>query len=299
MLIRARPRRGLTLVELLVALVVAGVVFALVATISAREQRLVGDIAADASLDQQLREGASVFPIDVRGAAPGDIREAGDSSIELRTTIASAVVCDTSGGALVLPPATAGATATASTSSSIAAGDTAWLFTPGDSIDDWQPHAIIGTVASSTGPCAPGGPALDPGTRALARKAIRLGVAPPRAAIGMPLRVTRPLRFSLYRSGGGWYLGARDWNTTSGRFNTIQPVSGPFLSAASAGPMLEYVDNAGVRLTTPVSDPKRIALIRIVLRGQTKTIMRALGAGATNQKRSDSAVVAVMLRNRD
>jgi hypothetical protein len=106
-----------------------------------------------------------------------------------------------------------------------------------------------------------------------------------RTVIGMPLRVTRPLRFSRYRSPDGWYLGARDWNTTSGRFNSIQLVSAPFLSASSSGPMLEYADRTGTPLPTPVPDPKRIALIRIVLRGQTKAIMRALGAGGINQKR--------------
>ncbi len=55
------------------------------------------------------------------------------------------------------------------------------------------------------------------------------------------MRVTRPIRYSLYHaSDGSWYLGARDWNDASARFNTIQPLAGPFRSPG-AGPALSLV----------------------------------------------------------
>ena len=68
--------------------------------------------------------------------------------------------------------------------------------------------------------------------RSAARVVITLDAGPqPKSMIGAPVRFTRPVRYSLYRAADGdWYLGEREWNPTTVRFNTIQPVSGPFLS---------------------------------------------------------------------
>jgi hypothetical protein len=119
------------------------------------------------------------------------------------------------------------------------------------------------------------------------------------AAIGAPVRVTRPLRYSLYRGGdGAWYLGEKDWSTASGRFNTIQPVSGPFLSAAAGGLTFAYLDSAGASIAAPVVDPTSIAAIRITLRGQTRNVTRVLGSAASTGHRVDTATVTVLLHNR-
>src|SRR5439155_17735466 len=94
---RVVRRRGVTLIELIVAMVVGGVALALIASISVRQQRLYADLADRAALASQLRQASTVLPIELRGAssAGGDIREARDTAIELRASIASAVVCDT------------------------------------------------------------------------------------------------------------------------------------------------------------------------------------------------------------
>jgi hypothetical protein len=115
----------------------------------------------------------------------------------------------------------------------------------------------------------------------------------------MPVRVTRPVRYSLYRAGDGlWYVGEKDWNTSAARFNTIQPVSGPFLSAASGGLTFMYLDSTGVPLAAPVVDPTTIAAIRVRLRGQTRNVSRVLGSAASTGKRVDTSIVAVLLHNR-
>src|SRR5262249_4542524 len=118
-------RAGLTLVELMAAVAVAGIVLAVLAVIALRQQRIFLALAADAALTGQLRDAASVLPMDLRGAAvrSGDLREATDTSIEVRETLASAVVCDTVGAAVVLPPAVAGAPTYAGTIGPIEAGD--------------------------------------------------------------------------------------------------------------------------------------------------------------------------------
>ena len=106
---RAAPaRRGMTLVELVVALVIAGVLLSLIASISLRQQRVYADLADATALSGQLREAAAILPIDLRAVASGagDIRNGGalDTAIEIRATIATAIVCDTSASGVVLAP---------------------------------------------------------------------------------------------------------------------------------------------------------------------------------------------------
>ena len=304
MLTRSMPaRRGTSIIEVVIAMVVGAVVLSLVTTISVRQQRLFTDVTDGVALSGQLREAATILPIDLRGVsvASRDIREARDTSIELRATIASAVVCDTITNGLVFSPVDAGASAYASYLTTIDVGDTAWVLTPTDSVDDWQPFRIETVGTSAPKQCAATGPRLSDSVRALPRVSIGLSTPPSslNAAIGTAVRVTRPLRYSLYRaSDGAWYIGEKDWNTSTARFNTIQPVSGPFLPAASGGLTFTYLDTAGTPIPIPVTDPLAIAAIRVSLRGQTRNVSRVLGSAASTGKRADTTAVTVLLHNR-
>src|SRR5205814_6910606 len=132
-------------------------------------------------------------------------------SIELRSSIATAVVCDTLGGSIVLAPASSGATAFAGYLTAIAPGDTAWLLVRGDTADAWTPYTVSSASSTAPGACGPLGPQLNAAARASNRVAIRLSIAAPIPILaGSVLRVTRPVRYSLYRGGDGrWYLGQR------------------------------------------------------------------------------------------
>lgn len=299
---RRRTRGGVTLLELVVAIVVGGVVLALVASICVRQQRIYADVAGAAAMSAQLRDAAAVLPIDLRAAASGagDIREARDTSIELRGTIASAVICDTVAGNLVLAPAIAGAETFSSFLTSVAAGDTAWVFAAGDSANAWQAFRVAASGGVAAGVCASIGPALSDVARGAPRVAIRLDASPSGASlIGTIVRITRPLRYSLYRGSDDlWYLGERDWNNESLRFNPIQPVSGPYLSAAGGGLTFQFLDSAGALLATPVADTRGISLVQIELRAEAKTATRVLSAAGAVAHRSDSLSLVVLLRNR-
>jgi len=302
MLIRALPsRRGVSLVELIVAITLGGVVLALVASISVRQQRLYADVAARGALSAQLRQAETILPIELRGVAPraGDIREARDTSIEFRATLSSAVVCDTQPGALVLTPADAHHTTFASYLTPIGVGDTAWLFIATDSVDYWRPLAVAQAAIATLGSCARLGPRLPANLLTASRTVVRLASpVPMETAIGSVIRVTRPVRYSLYKGGDArWYLGQRDWNALTSRFNTVQPVSGPFSSPSARGLAFEYFDSAGTQLSVPVANTKAIASIRASMRGQSNIVMRAFARGAQG-KSADSASVAVALRNR-
>jgi prepilin-type N-terminal cleavage/methylation domain-containing protein len=299
---RARSRHGATLLELLVVMIVGGIALGLLAAISTRQQRTLADVADATALSSQLREAASILPIDLRGlsVSAGDLREARDTAIEFRGTIASAVICDTTPHGVVLAPATPGGGPFSGFLASPDVGDTAWILRPNDSLDVWWPYRISTAASATPGACLPLGPSLSTTARTLSRSSITFDASPPLAdLIGAPLRITRPFRYSLYRASDNlWYLGARDWNSTALRLNTIQPVSGPYLSAAQGGLRFQYLDTSGVTLPTPIADAGAISLIRIDIRGQTRSLARVLGSGQAPIKRTDSATSLILMHNR-
>jgi hypothetical protein len=287
-------------VELMAAVAVAGVVLAVVAGIALRQQRTFVALSADAALAGQLRDAASMLPMDLRGAAvgAGDVHEATDTSIEVRETIASAVVCDTLGPSIVLAPSGTHATTFAGTIATVHAGDTAWVLAPDDSVPTWHARRVTGVGASHAGQCIPGGPHLAGASLVASRTTLSLDSAPqPTALVGRPLRITHPIRYSLYRSSDdSWYLGVRDWNSTTSKFNAIQPVAGPF--EPSGTPVFRWYDTTGALLATPVAWRDRIALVRIDLRGRTRGADRILGSSHDNGPRADSVTISVSVRNR-
>ncbi|HEY4215570.1 MAG TPA: prepilin-type N-terminal cleavage/methylation domain-containing protein [Gemmatimonadaceae bacterium] len=297
-----RHRRGVTLIELLVVMTIGGLALGLVASIGVREQRVVGDLTDASALSGQLRDASAILPIDLRAASAsaGDIREARDTAIELRGTIATGVVCDTAAHTLVLAPTSSGSDSFSGSIVPIDAGDTAWMLTVTDSTDAWLPTRVSSATTVKGAQCAATGPWLSTSNRTVSRVGIVVDAAAPLTSlIGTPIRVTRSMRFSLYRaSDNAWYLGERDWNAASQKFNTIQPVSGPFLSAASHGLWFRYQDSLGTPLVSPVSDTRAIALIGVELRGQTRSAVRILGEAQTTGKRADSSMLSISVRNR-
>jgi prepilin-type N-terminal cleavage/methylation domain-containing protein len=294
-------RGGLTLVELMATVAVAGVVLAIIAGVALRQQRTFAALSADAALAGQLRDAASVLPSDLRSAAVGadDLREATDTSIEIRETLASAVVCDTLAHAVVLAPFAGTAATFAGAMAPIQGGDTAWIFSTDDSSHPWRGHAVLAAGSTHAGQCIAGGPRIDAALLAAPRTTLTLDSVPaPQMLVGRPVRVTRPIRYSLYRaSDANWYLGARDWNDASARFNTIQPLAGPFRSPGS-GPVFRWFDSTGAALASPVSRRDHVAFVRIDLRGQTHSADRVLGSASNGGPRADSVSISVAVRNR-
>ena len=294
MLIR---RSGFTLPELLIALVGASVLFAVIASIALRQQRLFAELSGDAATTAHLREVIATLPIDLRAVSPaaGDIRDARDTALEVRATIASAVVCDTAGRSLVLGPAQSGAETFNENLTAVAANDTAWLLDVHDTLESWIPRRITSVSSMSIARCAYGGPASTGAP--FAAMSLALDTLGP-ARVGTVLRVTRPVRYSLYRSSdGSWQLGGRDWNPSVLRLNSVQPVAGPLLPASARGLVFSYLDGSGGVVARPTDSSAGLALIRIVARAQSSVPLRVLGANNT-ARRTDSLDAAVFLHNR-
>src|SRR5438876_8155603 len=135
---------------MIVSMVVAGIALAMVAAVSARQQRVFADLADRSALSGQLREASAILPIDVRAAAAGsgDFRDARDTALEMRGTIASAVVCDTAPGRIILAPAVNAPTTYTSILATIEAGDSVWMLSGSDTGDTWQPYRVTGAASS-------------------------------------------------------------------------------------------------------------------------------------------------------
>lgn len=278
------------MLELLASLAVSALVLTLLARAALNEQQLLGVLSDRVSGRAELDVASSAIAVDLRMLRdPSDIRagEARDSALEFRETIATAIVCASAGGIATLAPA-ASARLLASYLRQPEVGDTAWVL---DSAANWQPAPVTSVPKPSVGQCSAGGPQLSGSELAAPRVVLRLAVGPVVVA-GAPLRITRPFRYSFYRSSDrAWYLGAKDWNTASGRFNTIQPVAGPFLAPSPAGTAFSFLDSTGSVIPTPVTSLRRIAAVQLTMLAQARRSLAIHLAGAS----VDTTVVTVHL----
>lgn len=290
---RRPPRRGLTLVELLVATALFGVIAGALLLLVARAEREAGRIGARAGARRATRDAASGLAHALRELAPGsgDLLVAGAGEVQLRATVAVSVLCGIDAArstVVIVPPAGAGP----------ALGS--WLTAPriADTVLFWA--EMSGTTEDSLVPASPGwrvsvldadaasGATCDPAAGVAAvvapGSAVALRLATPLSdvvALGAPVRVVRRMRWALYRGGDGrWYLGVSDCVPARATpCATIQPVSGPY---PAAGVTLAYLDSTG----NVAVDSARAARIEITARAD----------GAPWPAAADTVVVSVSPR---
>lgn len=253
----------------------------------------VGEIVA---LRGQIGHAATIVARALWAVSPGagDIVVALDSALELHATIGSAVVCDGMiGRVTIAAPAASEGNALAAFLESPEPGDQVRVFFDDSLGTGWL------TLQIASAPVAGAACLAFPQVADTWTLDLREPVALP---VGAVLRFTRPLRLSLYRaSDSRWYLGAKDWNGTTGRFNTVQPVAGPLrpysVNADRTGLQLVYRDASGAVLDAPV-DAQRIASVTITTRGESLRPVRVRGiAASAADGYGDSVSVALAPRN--
>jgi prepilin-type N-terminal cleavage/methylation domain-containing protein len=288
-----RKRSGFTIAELLIVLALGAIVLGLASSVGVRLERHLSAESTRLVSAEQLGAAMEFLPLDLRGLTPGagDIAAgaARDTALEIRATIASALVCaaTTSTITLAFHRGPGGRSPLLRAQS----GDTLWLLTDADSGERWHPSPIV-AVRHSVGSCATARTGADQVYDVSHPWAVdvhdSLASSPPLVA-----RITRPERVSFYAaSDGRWYLGLRTWNSATGQFAGIQPVSGPYRSpTAPGGSRFRYFDGAGAPIASGTVDPSRIARIEAMLATDPSPIV----PGAS----PDSVAIVVALRNRD
>ncbi|HEX7978435.1 MAG TPA: hypothetical protein VF461_07525 [Gemmatimonadaceae bacterium] len=272
-------RAGSSLVELLVALGLAAVLLAAATGSMLRQQRAAHWVGILGAAEAQAGHAVRLLPEELAllDAAAGDIvpGQASDSAIELRAVVASAIACDSATSVVTLAPDAGAAPPLGGISRAIAVGDSLWFLT--DSLG-WLARTVVAASRTTTGCLRPFAPSAST-TRLTLDTALNVGG-------GTPLRVTRHERWLFYRaSDGRWYLGMRDWNAASARFNASQPVAGPFVRALRSGERtgFRFYDSLGNALIPDGTNEGNIARVRVA------TLSGVAAYGVADTVRRDSA----------
>jgi prepilin-type N-terminal cleavage/methylation domain-containing protein len=284
-----RTRRGFTLVELLIALVIMGLVSASIFSLLNTTQRVTRAQAERTSLQSNVRTGAIVVPAELRemnNVSGGtvdqvDIISKGANSIRYRAMRGMGVLCQ-DGLQNELRIYDQGNLAFTGYRTPQATRDWVYAFAEQnehkDSDDSWVPAHITGVQRTSN--ACPGSVAgyiltISPTVANLSL-----------AKSGAPVRTWEDMSLSIYQSGSDWYLGAESNSGGGGR----QPVLGPLV--ADSGFTLNYLDASGA----PTPTTSQIRSIQITFRGLTDQKV-VKGAGTHLEDVSDSIVTQVVLRN--
>lgn len=262
-------KRGFSLHELLISLTVMGVVFGLTTHFALQQMRVFRNIDEVGGQRSQLEHVTEIVRNVLANVSPsaGELLVAQDSALEVRATIGTAFVCSGVAGQVAIPSpgASVGGISSTFLRSPMPADRLSALFS--DSAGATWLHFQVASSPVPDGPCTFYPEIGDTWTIAT--------LEPISLPPGTPLRFTRPLRLSLYRSSDNrWYLGARDWNGAAQQFNTIQPVAGPLLrheDDSGSGLRFEYRDAEGEKIAPPV-DGARVASITVVARASTDSM---------------------------
>lgn len=278
-------RRGVTLVELLVAMTLAAIVLGAAGTTLVRQRRESNGSSSRASAESQLRAALADVPAAVAALSPatGDLAqgEARDTALQIRSVVVQGASCDSTAGQVILSANDSGAERETAVVAAPRVGDTLWWWSPGAAA--WASRRVT-MISGGSGPCAREGGRNQP----LLRLWFSTLDTVPRDAV---LRVTRQVRYSIYRAGdGSWQLGIAEWSDVLHGFAAPQPVAGPFLFAPLGGSRtgFRYFDASGGEL--PVTGQG--AEVGAVARLRVTVIARTNARGAPQGVLRDSVDVA-------
>lgn len=281
-------RRGSSLVELLVALPILAIVGAVAIAVllaAHKHARLNDTVQGNA---RELRHGGLVLSTELRPLQGQDLIAWTDTSIEFRSLVGVGIACGTRtpGRHIHVLPTWDTDPARTSWITSPQANDrvTAWRTPagPGSVLREWETTLVA--VASSTA-CASSPLQID------GARAVRIAVADSAASPiqeGTPVRITRRVRYALYRaSDGDWYLGRRSHDGTA--WDVVQPVIGPLQSAASHGVSFAVFDSTEAPVA---SGQPGAALVRVRFHA------KRVGVSGAASSAVDSSFTDVALRGR-
>ena len=211
----ARPARrpGLTIPELLIAILLLAIVGGGITKVMIKQQQYYKDASKIANAKRELRLGATVLPAELRSisSSGGDILTMGENEMVMHAYIGSGVICErnavTAADKVWIPPTNLAHHTLTSFVTAPEVGDTAFLFNENDlkgaQDDQWEKRVII---ARGSDPDKCLGPpytdiALDAGKR---RPWFQFDTAlPDSVKVGAVIRFSRPVRYSIYQETSG------------------------------------------------------------------------------------------------
>ena len=291
-------RRGFTLIELMIAIVLLGIVSAAVYKVLVNNQRIYLAQTQTIDLQQNIRAAAAILPAEFRelDAADGDIKGMTATSLRIRAMRELAFVCSDPvlGGGIGQIVLTVRQTPIYGTRQTFSKNDSILVYWEGNPTtrtdDQWLPAQL--QQDATPGFCADSNVANNPAyLLTLQPQWINDPTLNRAGAItrGAPVRGFDKIAYELYQATGAdtnWYLGQR--NPAQG--GTIQPMIGPLIGPN--GVTFSYYDSVGA----VTADSSKVAQIGFVLRARTTSPIRSAGTGVQDYK-VDSVVSWVALRN--
>lgn len=283
-------RRGGTLVELLIALPVAALLAVTAAATLISSWRLVRRAESSQGSTRQLRHAQAAFEAELRPLRAPDITALSDTAIEFDALLGVGVVCAAVSGSssgvadrIDLASADPADPRGASWASGMQIGDELSLWRA--SLDSLASLSEVRTTVRdiSWGSACAAAPWFAGWSD---QRTVRVTLADPSLTpivVGTAVAARRRARLSLYRSGATWYVGKRTRSGSS--WDIVQPVAGPFLSAAQGGMTARLLDPAGA--ATPAL--AGVAAVRIELRAER-------APDGTASTRRDTATFDIVLR---
>lgn len=297
-------RRGFTLVELLVTIIVLAVIGTLLATSMLGQQRFFQRAYEMVGVRRELRTAMSMVPTDLRGLSSigGDVLSFTSEEMTFRATVGASIVCGRDGlFTLHLPPLELAHNTLTSWAEAPTPGDRLYAFDEGTlrgaEDDAWRALTITG-VSQSTSVC-PGAPFTDPTADAGKPRWI-ITVAEPIPAtviLGAGLRITREMAYALEQSEetSRWYL--TQTTRRGGAWGEPIVISGPYESLDAGGMQLVYFDSTGVEIPPVVGDPTGLARVDLTMRAAGLPGSGPVYTGADVVPR-DSIAFRIAIRNR-
>lgn len=318
---RRMRRRGMTLIEIMISLVLLGIVGGVIMRVIMRQQRFYQGVNQILTQRGQLRQATSVLPVDLRSLSSigDDILVATDSSMEFMVNIGTSIVCEVVDGSQVAVPLDTLASGQTLTSwygyGEPANGSTVYIYNDssvtGNEEDRWQKFTLVRMHHDAARCAASFHTVADIGKQ---RPIMELSSTEPNDAstggpisryinVGAPVRVMKRIRYALYQaSDSKWYLGYSTYDPSTSAYGTVAPVSGPYDPYGSASGLgFKYYDVDGNEIASGASTTERekIARVDLIARARTSSNVRAAGIqGGVSQQYRDSLAVSVMLRNR-
>lgn len=298
-------RRGLTLAELLIAIILLAIIGAALTRVLVKQQQYYKDASATSYAKRELRLGATVLPSELRSISTsgGDVLTMSESEIAMRSYIGSSIICARTTNQIWVPPTNLARHTLTSYVSQPGVGDTVFIYNEnilrGSEDDLWEMRTITDTDLSTT--ACPGAPytdaALDPPATKPRRRFTLSANLPDSVKVGAVVRFTRPVRYKIYQeTSGNWYLGLQQYS--SGSWGSASPLAGPYRAFQSgdanpSGLQFRYYDSLGVRITNMAL---RTSVSRVDVFLRTNAGVSAIRERNGNSLR-DSVLMRVAIRN--
>jgi prepilin-type N-terminal cleavage/methylation domain-containing protein len=284
--VRALTSRGVSLVEVLVALTLSGLLASGVAGVLGHTQNFYRAATQEIDVSQSLRVAGAFLPAELRelDAADGDVVAMTPTAVTIRAARQLAALCrppwpgDAPGSVYL----TLRTPAFSELRDLNPATDSLWVFREGDPVsledDDWVAAAIT-AIEPDTCPDGGTGQRVTAFPRFASGQTLEAG----QVAAGAPVLGFETVTYRLYRSSADrrWYVGME---TSS----DLQPVLGP---VTADGLVFTYLDSTGATATQPA----RVRAIEFRVRARTVESIRTRDGRL--DRPLDSLVAVVFLRN--